>query len=74
MASLLDFKTPTGQTGNILKPGTWVPMIWGAMVLILTFAMGQSLLRKVPFPRFVDTQPEPVFVQEPKQKFKRYAK
>lgn len=61
MAKLGDFKTPTGASGNILNPMDWLAFIVGAMVLIITFAMGQNfasrLGAKIPG---VDTQIEPI--------------
>lgn len=42
-----DFKTPTGGGGNILNPMDWIGYILGAMVLIITFAMGQNFASKL---------------------------
>lgn len=47
MAKLTDFKTPTGATGNLLSPSSWLQLIVGSAVLIITFAMGQNLANKV---------------------------
>ena len=47
MAKLGDFKTPTGASGNLLNPMDWVAFILGAMVLIITFAMGQNFANKL---------------------------
>lgn len=47
MAKLGDFKTPTGGSGNVLNPMDWVAYIVGAMVLIITFAMGQNFANKL---------------------------
>jgi hypothetical protein len=47
MAKLGDFKTPTGASGNILNPMDWLAFIVGAMVLIITFAMGQNFAQKL---------------------------
>jgi hypothetical protein len=44
---LTKFQTPTGQTGDVLNPGSWLSMIIGAVVLILTFALGQNLANKI---------------------------
>lgn len=41
MAKLTDFTTPTGQKGNILQPSSWLPLITGAMMFLLTFSLGQ---------------------------------
>lgn len=42
-----DFKTATGGSGNILNPMDWVAYILGAVVLIITFAMGQNFANKL---------------------------
>ena len=47
MAKLGDFKAPTGASGNILNPMDWLSFILGAMVLIITFAMGQNFAKKL---------------------------
>lgn len=47
MAKLGDFKTPTGGSGNILNPMDWVGYILGAVVLIITFAVGQNVANKM---------------------------
>lgn len=47
MAKLGDFKTPTGGGGNILNPMDWLSFILGAVVLIITFAMGQNFASKI---------------------------
>lgn len=47
MAKLGEFKTPTGGSGNVLNPMDWVAYIIGAMVLIITFAMGQNFANKL---------------------------
>jgi len=47
MAKLGDFKTPTGGGGNILNPMDWLSFILGAVVLIITFAMGQNFANKL---------------------------
>lgn len=43
MANLLDFTTPTGQHGNVLKPMSWVPLILGSLVLLTTFSAAQKI-------------------------------
>jgi len=56
-----DFKTPTGQGGNIFKLGSWLELILGSMVLIIAFSMGQVFTSKVggsALGRYVDTTPE----------------
>lgn len=47
MAKLGDFKTPTGASGNLLNPMDWLSFILGAVVLIITFAMGQNFANKL---------------------------
>lgn len=47
MAKLGDFKTPTGGSGNVLNPMDWVAYIIGAVVLIITFAMGQNFANRL---------------------------
>lgn len=47
MAKLGDFKTPTGGGGNLLNPMDWLAYILGAVVLIITFAMGQNFANKL---------------------------
>jgi hypothetical protein len=58
LASILDFETPTGQKGNVLKPMSWVPLILGSLVLLTTFSAAQKLGaaagNKLPF---VDSTP-----------------
>lgn len=61
---LTDFQTPTGATGNLLSPASWLQLIIGSAVLLITFAMGQNLASKiggkVPF---VDSQIEKPYVE-----------
>jgi hypothetical protein len=47
MAKLTKFQTPTGATGDVLDPSSWLSLVVGAVVLILTFALGQNLANKV---------------------------
>lgn len=47
MAKLGEFKTPTGGSGNVLNPMDWLAYIVGAVVLIITFAMGQNFANKI---------------------------
>lgn len=56
MAKLGDFKTPTGGSGNVLNPMDWVAYIMGAVVLIITFAVGQNFANKLGGKLPVDTQ------------------
>lgn len=56
MAKLGQFQTPTGATGNILNPMDWLGLIVGAVVLIITFAVGQNLAGKVGSKLPIDTQ------------------
>jgi hypothetical protein len=56
MAKLGEFQTPTGAKGNILNPGDWLGLIVGAVVLIITFAVGQNLAGKVGSRLPIDTQ------------------
>jgi hypothetical protein len=59
---LTEFKTPTGQSGNILDPSSWWGLILGTVVLLATFTMGQKLGNaigaKLPV---VNTHPSQVF-------------
>lgn len=58
MAKLTDFKTPTGATGNLLSPSSWLQLILGTVVLLVTFAVGQNLVQKgsqkLPFDTTID--------------------
>lgn len=58
MAKLTDFQTPTGAKGNILDPSSWISLILGSLVLIVTFALGQNVVQKlgskVPFDTTID--------------------
>lgn len=64
MPKILDFTTPTGQHGNVLKPMTWVPLIIGGVVLLGTFAaaerVGKAVSGKLPF---INTNPTNPFAQ-----------
>lgn len=42
MAKITDFETPMGTKGNILKPSTWVPLILGSLVLLITFSAAEK--------------------------------
>lgn len=55
MAKLGQFQTPTGAKGNIFSLDSWVSMIVGAVVLIVTFAIGQDLAKKIGGVAPVDT-------------------
>jgi hypothetical protein len=75
VAKLGEFQTPTGAKGNILNPGDWLGLIVGAVVLIITFAVGQNLAGKVGSRLPIDTRidqpwdiPAPVVVNNEKQK------
>lgn len=41
------FQTPTGAKGNVFDPTSWLSLIVGAIVLIITFALGQNLANKI---------------------------
>jgi hypothetical protein len=56
MAKLGDFKTPTGASGNVLNPMDWLAFIVGAVVLIITFAVGQNFANKLGSKLPIDTQ------------------
>jgi hypothetical protein len=56
MAKLGDFKTPTGASGNVLNPMDWLSFIVGAVVLIITFAIGQNFATKIGSKLPIDTQ------------------
>lgn len=45
--NLGNFTTPTGAKGNIFSIGDLGSLVLGAIVLILTFAMGQNLAGKL---------------------------
>ncbi len=47
MAKLGEFQTPTGAKGNILNPSDWLSLVVGAVILIITFALGQNLAGKI---------------------------
>jgi hypothetical protein len=47
VAKLGDFKTPTGQSGNIMSISSWMQGILGAMFFIIAFAIGQSVTAKL---------------------------
>jgi hypothetical protein len=55
VAKLGDFKTPTGSSGNIFNVGDWLSLVIGAIVLIITFAMGQNVANKLGKKLPVDT-------------------
>jgi hypothetical protein len=55
MAKLGDFKTPTGGGGNVLNPMDWMAYIVGAIVLIVTFAVGQNFASKIGSKLPIDT-------------------
>lgn len=41
------FETLTGKKGNVFNVSSWVEMVLGAFVMLVTFALGQSLYQKV---------------------------
>lgn len=45
--SILDFTTPTGQTGNVLRPSTWIPLIIGVVMFLAAFATGEKISKMV---------------------------
>jgi hypothetical protein len=47
MAKLTDFQTPTGATGNLLNPTSWLSLIMGTVVLLITFSVGQNVANKL---------------------------
>lgn len=55
MAKLGEFQTPTGAKGNILNPTDWLSLVVGAIVLIVTFALGQNLASKMGSKLPIDT-------------------
>lgn len=61
MAKITDFETPMGTKGNILKPGTWIPLILGSLVLLVTFSAaekaGKFVSGKVPLLNSSPTYP-----------------
>jgi hypothetical protein len=42
MANIANFTTPTGQSGNLFKPTTWIPLVIGSGVLLAAIALGQK--------------------------------
>jgi hypothetical protein len=57
---LTEFQTPTGAKGNLLSPASWLQLIIGSAVMIATFAMGQSFLKRVGTKLPIDTQIDPI--------------
>lgn len=55
MAKLGTFQTPTGAKGSIFSPSDWLSLVVGAVVLIVTFAVGQDLAKKLGGVAPVDT-------------------
>jgi hypothetical protein len=47
VAKLGNFQTPTGAKGNVFDVSSWFSLIVGAIVLILTFALGQNLANRI---------------------------
>lgn len=43
IANILDFTMPTGAKGNMLSVKSWLSLILGSFMLLITFALGQSL-------------------------------
>lgn len=66
MANLTDFKTPTGQSGNLLNPRDWIALILGGFVLLATFGIAQNVSKAVTnrFP-IIDTQIEKPWTNPP---------
>jgi hypothetical protein len=44
---LTKFQTPTGATGDVLNPSSWLSLVIGSVVLIITFALGQNVANKI---------------------------
>lgn len=61
MAKMTEFQTPMGARGNLLSPSSWIQLILGAVVMIITFAVGQNITKKVGSKLPIDTQPDPFF-------------
>jgi hypothetical protein len=47
MAKLGNFETPAGNKGNIFEISSWGGMILGAMVMILTFGIGEHFAKAI---------------------------
>jgi hypothetical protein len=67
LAKLTDFtkfQTPTGATGNLLSPQSWLSLILGTVMLLATFAIGQNVSKRVSerIPA-VDTTIDPIISQ-----------
>lgn len=61
MAKILDFTTPTGQKGNLLNVGSWLQMVIGVVVFLITLALGSKLFSTVETKTGYDFQiPNPV--------------
>ena len=72
IGSLGDFKLPTGGKGNIFNLNDWFGLVLGSAMLLLTFAMGQRVARKVDsiVPR--DQSIRPIINQPAQTKTKMY--
>lgn len=55
MAKLGEFQTPTGAKGSIFNVSDWFSLILGAVVLLITFALGQNFTQKLGSKLPVDT-------------------
>lgn len=47
MANLGNYKTPTGQTGNIFSIKDWVGLILGGIVLLVSFSTSQNVAKAI---------------------------
>lgn len=50
MANLKDFtkfQTPTGQTGNLLNPASWIQGILGVVALLAFLGIGQRIAKRI---------------------------
>lgn len=63
MAKLTEFTTPTGAKGNLFSPSSWVSLIIGTVVFLLTFALGQHALQKIGNKIPVNTTIDPLVKQ-----------
>lgn len=63
MAKLGDFKTPSGVSGNIFSFGSWLELIIGAAIFLITIATGQKLVQMIPSNKVLDTAIEPIVNQ-----------
>ena len=58
------FQTPTGQTGNVFSLDSWIKLILGAFMFLVTFGLAQRFGKAVENRvGFLDATPEQPFEQ-----------